>query len=180
MGWGQTSAEGPFLSRSWGWDASPPPWSSSCWGDNPMDPSCPPAHTELCTVHGGAGIPQRCRQLPALLLFSRCWLRLLSWCQPRASPTTPPQHPSPQGLPSQEKHRGLVRGRIPSTPILLTAWPLSPPQQLACWALQGSPLTPWLALLLARMPRWRSIQQKIPRGWGSTSLQKGMGEMSAL
>lgn len=104
----------------------PLPRSSSCPRGQPSGSQLPPRTHRA--VHGGAGIPQRCRQLPALLLFSQCWLRLLSWCQPLASPTTPPQHPSPQGLPSQAKHRGLAGGRISSTSILLTAWPLSPPQ----------------------------------------------------
>lgn len=63
------------------------PQSSSCSGGQPSGSQLPPSTHRA--VHGGAGIPQCCRQLPALLLFSQCLLRLLSWCQPLASPTTP-------------------------------------------------------------------------------------------
>lgn len=61
--------------------------SSSCLGGQRLGSQLPPSTHGA--VHGGAGIPQRCRQLPALVLFSRCWLRLLSRCQPHNTPTTP-------------------------------------------------------------------------------------------
>lgn len=104
---GQTGAEGPLLSGCWGCGMGPP-WSSSRWQAQPGGSQLPPGTHRA--VHGGAGIPQRCCQLPALLLFSRCWLRLLCWRQSLARPTPP----SPQGLPPWAKHGGPAGGRVPS------------------------------------------------------------------
>lgn len=104
-----------------GWD---PPRSSRQWRGQPGGSQLPPGKHRA--VHGGAGIPRRCRQLPALLLFSRCWLKLLCRCQPLARPTPP----LASGIASPGKTWGAGRRQGPQCPpILLAAWSLSLLQQ---------------------------------------------------
>lgn len=84
------------------------PWDSTPWeGGTLLVPAAPPWQA------GSPGIPRRCRQLAALLLFSRCWLQPLRRCQPLAFPTCPLPPPPPASLAMAkhrrrlQKHRGL-------------------------------------------------------------------------
>lgn len=111
------SAGGPLLSRHWWWDRTPPK-QQPAEGRHPGGSQLPPG-THRAT-HGGTGIPWHCHQLPTLLLFSRCWLKLLCWCQSLACPTL--SHPR-DCLPRQNTGGWLEVGS-PVPPILLSVWPV--------------------------------------------------------
>lgn len=114
-GTGQSTAlgGGPLLSRHRGRDRTP--GQDPVGGGHPAGPSCPPWQA------GSPGIPRRCRQLAALLLFSRCWLQPLRHCQPLAFPTCPLPPPRPsqpchgQTQTASAKTPGAPRARAAQT-----------------------------------------------------------------